>query len=149
MLSRTEYLELDKKIAPKSKEGRTLFLAFVVGGVICMIGQGVSDLFKLVIPAADEKLLGEITSTVMIFLGAILTGFGIYDKIGKHAGAGSIVPITGFANSVVSPAMEYRSEGVVFGVMCKMFVIAGPIIVSGVASSILVGLIYWFVGALA
>ncbi len=149
MLSKTEYLELDKKIAPKSKEGRTLFFAFVVGGVICMIGQGVSDLFKLVIPAADEKLLGEITSTVMIFLGAILTGFGIYDKIGKHAGAGSIVPITGFANSVVSPAMEYRSEGVVFGVMCKMFVIAGPIIVSGVASSILVGLIYWFVGVAA
>lgn len=149
MLSKTEYLELDKKIAPKSKEGRTLFFAFVVGGVICMIGQGVSDLFKLVIPAADEKLLGEITSTVMIFLGAILTGFGIYDKIGKHAGAGSIVPITGFANSVVSPAMEYRSEGMVFGVMCKMFVIAGPIIVSGVASSILVGLIYWFVGVAA
>ena len=149
MLSRTEYLELDKRIAPKSKEGRTLFLAFVVGGFICMIGQGVSDLFKLLIPSADEKLLGEITSTVMIFLGAILTGFGIYDKIGKHAGAGSIVPITGFANSVVSPAMEYRSEGVVFGVMCKMFVVAGPIIVSGVASSILVGLIYWFVGVLA
>lgn len=149
MLSRTEYLELDKRIAPKSKEGRTLFLAFVVGGFICMIGQGVSDLFKLLIPSVDEKLLGEITSTVMIFLGAILTGFGIYDKIGKHAGAGSIVPITGFANSVVSPAMEYRSEGVVFGVMCKMFVIAGPIIVSGVASSILVGLIYWFVGVLA
>ena len=148
MLGKTEYLELDKKLAPKSKEGRTLFLAFVVGGLICVIGQGVSDLFKLAIPAADEKLLGQITSTVMIFLGAALTGFGIYDRIGKHAGAGSIVPITGFANSVVSPAMEYRSEGVVFGVMCKMFVIAGPIIVSGVSSSIAVGLIYWLVGLL-
>lgn len=148
MLGKTEYLELDKKLAPKSKEGRTLFLAFVVGGLICVIGQGVSDLFKLAIPSADEKLLGQITSTVMIFLGAALTGFGIYDRIGKHAGAGSIVPITGFANSVVSPAMEYRSEGVVFGVMCKMFVIAGPIIVSGVSSSIAVGLIYWLVGLL-
>ena len=146
MLGKTEYLELDNKLAPKSKEGRTLLLAFVVGGLICVIGQGVSDLFKLAIPSADEKLLGQITSTVMIFLGAALTGFGIYDRIGKHAGAGSIVPITGFANSVVSPAMEYRSEGVVFGVMCKMFVIAGPIIVSGVSSSILVGLVYWFVG---
>lgn len=148
MLGKTEYLELDNKLAPKSKEGRTLLLAFVVGGLICVIGQGVSDLFKLAIPSADEKLLGQITSTVMIFLGAALTGFGIYDRIGKHAGAGSIVPITGFANSVVSPAMEYRSEGVVFGVMCKMFVIAGPIIVSGVSSSIAVGLIYWLVGLL-
>ena len=148
MLGKTEYLELDKKLAPKSKEGRTLVLAFVVGGLICVIGQGVSDLFKLAIPSADEELLGQITATVMIFLGAALTGFGIYDRIGKHAGAGSIVPITGFANSVVSPAMEYRSEGVVFGVMCKMFVIAGPIIVSGVSSSIAVGLIYWLVGLL-
>ena len=113
-----------------------------------MIGQGVWDLFKLAVPAADEKLLGEITSTVMIFLGATLTGFGVYDRIGKYAGAGSIVPITGFANSVVSPAMEFRSEGVVFGVMCKMFVIAGPIIVSGVSASIGVGLIYWLVGVL-
>lgn len=148
MLSRTEYLELDKKLAPKSKEWRTLFIAFLVGGMICMIGQGVWDLFKLAVPAADEKLLGEITSTVMIFLGATLTGFGVYDRIGKYAGAGSIVPITGFANSVVSPAMEFRSEGVVFGVMCKMFVIAGPIIVSGVSASIGVGLIYWLVGIL-
>lgn len=148
MLSRTEYLKLDKKIAPKSKEGQTLFLAFVVGGLICMIGQGVNDLFKHAIPSADEKLLGEITSTVMIFLGAALTGFGLYDRIGKFAGAGSIVPITGFANSVVSPAMEYRCEGVVFGVMCKMFVVAGPIIVSGVSSSIVVGLIYWIIGLL-
>ena len=148
MLGKTEYLQLDKKLAPKSKEGQTLFLAFVVGGLICVIGHAVSDLFKLAIPSADEKVLGQITSTVMIFLGATLTGFGIYDRIGKYAGAGSIVPITGFANSVVSPAMEYRSEGVVFGVMCKMFVIAGPIIVSGVTSSIAVGLIYWFVGLL-
>ena len=141
-------MELDKRIAPKSKESRTLFLAFVVGGFICMIGQGVSDLFKLLIPSVDEKLLGEITSTVMIFLGAILTGFGIYDKIGKHAGAGSIVPITGFANSVVSPAMEYRSEGMIFGVMCKMFVVAGPIIVSGIASSVAVGFVYRLIGAI-
>ena len=146
MLSKTEYLELDKKNAPKSKEGRTLFLAFVVGGLICVLGQGVGDLLKLGLPDADEKMIGEITSTVMIFLGAFLTGLGLYDRIGKYAGAGSIIPITGFANSVVSPAMEYRSEGVVFGVMCKMFVIAGPIIVSGVSASIFVGLIYYFVG---
>ena len=149
MLSRNDYIELDKKSSPKSKEAKTLLLAFFVGGLICLIGQGISDLFKLAFPNIEEKMLGEITSTAMIFLGALLTGFGIYDQIGKHAGAGSIVPITGFANSVVSPAMEFRSEGVVFGVMCKMFVIAGPIIVSGITASVAVGLIYWFVGILA
>lgn len=148
MLTKREYQELDKKIAPKSKEGQTLFLAFVVGGIICTIGQGISDLFKLLLTETDEKTIGALTSTAMIFLGALLTGFGIYDRIGKYAGGGSIIPITGFANSVVSPAMEYRSEGMVFGVMCKMFVIAGPIIVSGVTASIGVGLIYWFIEVL-
>ena len=148
MLSKTQYLELDKRIAPKSKEGQTLWIACLVGGAICMIGQGISDVFSLILPNADEKVIGQITSTVMIFLGALLTGIGVYDRIGKYAGGGSIIPITGFANSVVSPAMEYRSEGVVFGVMCKMFVIAGPIIVSGVTAAIGVGLIYWFIGVL-
>lgn len=148
MITRTEYNELNAKLAPKSKEGRTLLFAFLVGGLICMIGQGVSDLFKLLIPQGDEKVIGQLTSIAMIFLGALLTGFGIYDRIGKYAGGGSIIPITGFANSVVSPAMEYRSEGMVFGVMCKMFVIAGPIIVSGIASSVAVGCVYWLIGAL-
>lgn len=148
MISRTQYVELDKKLAPKSKEWQTLIFAFLVGGLICSIGQGVADLFKLMMPSGDEKLVGSVTSAVMIFLGALLTGFGVYDRIGKYAGGGSIIPITGFANSVVSPAMEYRSEGVVFGVMCKMFVIAGPIIVSGITASIGVGLIYWMIGVL-
>ena len=148
MISRTEYNELNAKLAPKSKEGRTLLFAFLVGGLICMIGQGFSDLFKLLLPKSDEKVIGQLTSTAMIFLGALLTGFGIYDRIGKYAGGGSIIPITGFANSVVSPAMEYRSEGMIFGVMCKMFVIAGPIIVSGVASSVAVGLVYRLIGAI-
>ncbi len=146
MLSRTEYVELDKKMAPKSKEWSTLVCAFLVGGFICCIGQAVSDVFKLCVPTASEKLTSQFTSTVMIFIGAFLTGIGIYDNIGKHAGAGSIIPITGFANSVVSPAMEFRSEGMVFGVMCKMFVIAGPIIVSGVTSSVGVGIVYWIIG---
>ena len=143
MLSRTEFIELDKKNAPKSKEWRTLFLAFLVGGAICSVGQAAADIFKLCVPSASEKLVSQFSSTVMIFIGAFLTGLGVYDRIGKHAGAGSIIPITGFANSVVSPAMEFRSEGMVFGVMCKMFVIAGPIIVSGITSSVAVGLIYW------
>ena len=148
MLSRTEYNALNEKLSPKTREGRTLLFAFLVGGLICMIGQGVSDLLKMLLPSAEEKIIGQITSTVMIFLGALLTGIGIYDRIGKYAGGGSIIPITGFANSVVSPAMEYRSEGMVFGVMCKMFVIAGPIIVSGIASSVAVGFVYWLIGVL-
>ena len=148
MLSRNEYLKMNDDLAPKSKELPTLFLAFLVGGIICMIGQGVGDIFKLIVPTADEKLVGQVTSSVMIFLGAFLTGIGVYDNIGRFAGAGSIIPITGFANSVVSPAMEYRSEGVVFGVMCKMFVIAGPIIVSGITASVAVGLIYWIIGVI-
>ena len=148
MIGRTEYNDLNAKLAPKSKEGRTLLFAFLVGGLICMIGQGASDLFKTILPTAEEKVIGQLTSTAMIFLGALLTGFGVYDRIGKYAGGGSIIPITGFANSVVSPAMEYRSEGMVFGVMCKMFVIAGPIIVSGIASSVAVGFVYWLIGVI-
>lgn len=143
MLSRTEFVELDKKLAPKSKEWTTLAFAFVVGGAICCLGQAVADIFKYCVPTASEKLVSQFASTIMIFIGAFLTGLGVYDNLGKHAGAGSIIPITGFANSVVSPAMEYRSEGMVFGVMCKMFVIAGPIIVSGVTASVGVGLVYW------
>ena len=148
MLSRNEYLKLNEDISPKSKELPTLLFAFLIGGIICMIGQGVGDIFKLIVPLADDKLVGQVTSAVMIFIGSFLTGIGVYDNIGRIAGAGSIIPITGFANSVVSPAMEYRSEGVIFGVMCKMFVIAGPIIVSGVSASIAVGLIYWIIGVL-
>ncbi len=146
MLSRTEYSELVKSSAPKSKEMQTLFIAFLVGGFICCVGQAVADIFKAVIPEISEKDLGAVTSAIMIFIGALLTGLGIYDNIGKHAGAGSIIPITGFANSIVSPAMEFRKEGVVFGVMCKMFTIAGPIIVSGVVASIVVGIVYWIIG---
>ena len=148
MLSRNEYLKLNEDISPKSKELPTLLFAFLIGGIICMIGQGVGDIFKLIVPVADDKLVGQVTSAVMIFIGSFLTGIGVYDNIGRIAGAGSIIPITGFANSVVSPPMEYRSEGVIFGVMCKMFVIAGPIIVSGVTASIAVGLIYWIIGVL-
>jgi len=146
MLSRSEYIKLDQKLSPKSKEIQTLIFAFLVGGLICCIGQAIADLVKMGMPNAEEKVIAQIDSVAMIFLGSFLTGLGLYDNIGKYAGAGSIIPITGFANSVVSPAMEYRSEGVVFGVMCKMFVIAGPIIVSGVTASIGIGLIYWFVG---
>ena len=146
MINKKEYGELVKRKTPKSREIKTLVLAFLVGGTICCLGQGISDIISnFWIKNIGEKSLSALTSGFMIILGAILTGFGVYDKIGKYAGAGSIVPITGFANSIVSPAMEFNREGIVFGVMSKMFVIAGPIIVSGVVASILVGIIYWVV----
>lgn len=145
MISNKEYQERVKRESPKSREIRTLILAFVIGGTICCIGEAVGDILKLIIPSIGPITTGQLTSCIMIFLGSLLTGIGVYDEIGKVAGAGSIVPITGFANSIVSPAMEYNREGYVLGVMSRMFVVAGPIIVSGVLSSIAVGLIYWIV----
>lgn len=145
MIDKKAYAELVKQKAPKSREIKTLFLAFLIGGTICCIGEAVGDILKLIIPEIGPQTEGQLTSCIMIFLGSLLTGLGVYDKIGKVAGAGSIVPITGFANSVVSPAMEYNREGVVLGVMSRMFVVAGPIIVSGVLSSILVGFVYWII----
>lgn len=146
MLDKKQYGELVKEKAPKSREVKTLVLAFVVGGIICCIGEAVGDILKLIIPKLGIQTEAQLTSCVMIFLGSLLTGIGVYDKIGKYAGAGSIVPITGFANSIVSPAMEYNREGIVLGVMSKMFVVAGPIIVSGVTASIFVGFVYWIIG---
>lgn len=139
------YLQYVSNVTPKTKQMKRLSSAFLVGGLICIIGQGVSDIVKAIAPALPVESVGAITSAVMIFLGALLTGIGIYDRIGGFAGAGSIVPITGFANSVVSPAIEYRSEGFVYGVAAKMFSIAGPIIVNGVTLSVVVGIIYYLI----
>ena len=136
------YLEYVKSISPKTNEHKTLIRAFAVGGLICCIGQGLRYFFQYAV-GLDGDELASYVSMVMIFLGAFLTGLGVYDRIGKFAGGGSIVPITGFANSVVSPAIEFKTEGYVYGVAAKMFVIAGPIIVFGIASSVLVGLVFY------
>ena len=144
MIERKEYQEYVKKNSPKSPMIRTLIAAFWVGGIICCIGEGVGDAIKAVFQSISDKEIATWESCVMIFLGSLLTAVGLYDKIGHFAGAGSIVPITGFANSIVSPAMEFNREGVFFGVCAKMFVIAGPIIVFGTVASFVVGLIYWF-----
>ena len=134
------YAQLVERLAPKSNFAQGLFRAFWVGGVICMIGQGISDVFCLGLKWGAQACATG-TSICLVFLSALLTGIGVYDKIGKYAGAGSIVPITGFANSVVSPAMEFRREGLVMGVGAKLFTLAGPVLVYGICSSILVGLI--------
>lgn len=136
------YLNYVSAVSPRTNEARSLFRSFWVGGLICCIGQSIRFFFEYAVGLSGDELAGYV-SAVLIFLGAILTGFGVYDRIGKYAGGGSIVPITGFANSVVSPAMEFKTEGFVYGVAAKMFVIAGPIIVFGVASSVLVGIVYY------
>ena len=136
------YLNYVKTISPKTNEKRSIFRAFWVGGFICMIGEGLKLLLSNITNLSKDDVSSYV-SFILIFIGAFLTGLGVYDRIGKYAGGGSIVPITGFANSVVSPAMEFKTEGFIYGVAAKMFVIAGPIIVFGVLSSVLVGLIYF------
>lgn len=139
------YLEYVSGISPKTNETRSLFHAFWVGGVICLVGQFIRFMLEYLLGLYGDELAGT-TSVVLIFLGSLLTGLGVYDRIGKYAGGGSIVPITGFANSVVSPAMEFKSEGYIYGLAAKMFVIAGPIIVFGVIGSVAVGLVYYIAG---
>ena len=141
MTDKAEYREYVKKNAPGSPMWRSLFAAFVVGGLICCVGEGVHDAIEALFPGLSEDAVGSRTTVVMIFFGAFFTAVGLYDRLGRVAGGGSIIPITGFANSVVSPALEYNREGVFFGVCAKMFVIAGPIIVFGVVSGIVVGVI--------
>lgn len=145
MIEREKYQEYVKQNSPKSPMMRTLIAAFIVGGLICCIGEGIGDIIKLIFADMDEKRIAIWESCIMIFLGSLFTALGLYDKLGHFAGGGSIIPITGFANSVVSPAMEYNREGVFFGICAKMFVIAGPIIVFGIVASFLVGLIGYFV----
>lgn len=136
-----KYEKIVKKNQPKPNRKKHIILSFVVGGLICVIGEFFNNYFtKLGFSLLEAS---NATSIVLVFLGSFLTGLGLYDSIGKHAGAGSIVPITGFANSIVSSAMEFKSEGYIFGVAAKMFTIAGPVIVYGVCSSTIVGFIYF------
>lgn len=146
MMNKEDYKKHVTKTCPKTKEWRTMILAFIVGGTICMIGEGFNDLYTEVIPKFNSQQVSTLVTITMIFLGSLFTGIGLYDKLGRHAGAGSVIPITGFANSVVSPAVEFNREGLFFGVMSNMFVVAGPVIVSGVVWSVLVGVIYFIVG---
>lgn len=125
---------------PRSKTFSQCVRAFVAGGLICCIGQAVRAFGETTLQL-DQDGVAALTAIVMVFLGATLTGLGVYDKIGTWAGAGSIVPITGFANSIVSPAMEFKREGLILGTAAKMFTIAGPVLVYGVGASVIVGLI--------
>ena len=140
-MTNEEYSKYVDSLAPKSKIWKNMFNAFWIGGLICTLGQFLLNTFQKA--GLDEKLSGTATSICLILLSALLTAFAVYDDIAKHAGAGTLVPITGFANSIVAPAVEFKTEGFILGVGAKMFTIAGPVIVYGVSASVVYGLIYW------
>lgn len=137
------YIAYVHSFDPPTKHFKNCFRAFLVGGLICCIGQFFRYIFENVFNLTGDELAGWV-SVALIFLGTLLTGLGVYDRIGRNAGAGSIVPITGFANSVASPAIEFKTEGMVYGMAAKMFIVAGPIIVFGVLAGTLVGILYLF-----
>ena len=135
------YKQLVQRMSPNSDMGRGLLRAFWVGGVICALGQFLQEAGKMWL-GMNNTAAGTFCSTVLVFLTALLTGIGVWDKIGQYAGAGAFVPITGFANAMVSPALEFRREGLVLGLGAKLFTIAGPVLVWGVSASVIVGIIY-------
>ena len=143
IMNNNEYSSLTKKMSPPSPKIKDFIWAYCVGGFICVIGQLFTELYKSF--EWDEKVVKMAVPVTLIFIAALLTGLKIFDKIAKKAGAGTLVPITGFANAVVSPAIEFKSEGFVLGVGAKMFTIAGPVIVYGTVASVVYGVIYWII----
>jgi len=140
--TKEEYKKYVEQKSPDSPLLKNMLFAFLIGGAICVIGQGIGDFYERVLNMETETVRALVPIT-LIFLGALATGLNIYDDIAKFAGAGTLVPITGFANSIVAPAMEFKKEGYVLGLAAKMFVIAGPVLVYGIVTSIIGGLIYY------
>jgi stage V sporulation protein AC len=140
-VSKKQYNKIVEQNTKNSPVFKNTLLAFIIGGGICVVGQFILNVFKSYGFATDAAAAG--TSILMIFLGALFTGLGLYDKLAKYGGAGTLVPITGFANAIVSPAMEFKSEGFVLGMSAKMFAIAGPVLVFGIVSSVVYGLILY------
>ena len=142
------YSQLVDRLSPKSKMGQGLVRAFLVGGIICALGQGFIEiglrLLDMTVSAAST-----FGSVMIVLITAVLTGVGVFDKIGQYGGAGAFVPISGFANAMVSPAMEFTREGLVLGLGGKLFSIAGPVLVWGVSTSVVFGVIYWAIGLFA
>lgn len=142
-MSNQEYISYVNEKSPKSKLGINCLKAFIIGGLICTIGQCFLNLYKYL--GADKETASTLVTVTMVFLGSILTGLNIYPKIAKHGGAGTLVPVTGFANAVAAPALEAKTEGYVLGVGAKIFTIAGPVILFGTLSSVICGIIYFFI----
>lgn len=143
MVTKKEYSEMSKKASPDSRSWVNVPVAFLIGGAICTIGEILLNIFTAM--GLEKEAAGAWASICLIFLSALLTGLGIYEKLAKHAGAGTLVPITGFANAVVSSAIESKTEGFILGVGAKIFTIAGPVILYGTAVSVVYGIIYYFV----
>ena len=144
-MTEKEYQKRVKELIPRSQTGLMCLKAFGVGGLICCLGQLISDLGRMWL-ALDKEQAGALCSLSLIFLAGLLTALGVFDRIASFAGAGTVVPITGFANSIVSPAMEFRSEGLVTGTAAKLFQIAGPVLVYGIGSSVVYGIILFLIG---
>lgn len=145
-VSPNEYKKMSDKAVPPTNELRNLCGAFLIGGAICTIGQALTDIYKAA--GVGSLAASTLCSVSLIFISAVLTALGVYDKIAKFGGGGTLVPITGFANAVVSSAMEFKTEGFVLGVGIKMFSIAGPVIVYGVSTSVVYGIVYWILSTL-
>lgn len=142
-MTEKQYGELVQRMSPRSPMGRDCFNAFWIGGLICVLGQGFLNAFAAL--GLPKDAAATATSICLVSLSALLTGLSVYDDIAKHAGAGTLVPITGFANAIAAPAVEFKTEGFILGVGAKLFTIAGPVIVYGLAASVVYGLIYWLV----
>ena len=136
-----EYQEYVAKKAKKSPLLKDTALAFLIGGAICVLGQGITELWTAA--GLDKEAAGTATSVSLVFLSVLLTGLNLYNKVARFGGAGTLVPITGFANAVSSPAIDFKAEGIVTGMAAKMFVVAGPVIVFGTVASVVYGIIYW------
>lgn len=140
-VTKNEYSEMSKNASPGSPSFKNISLAFLSGGLICSFGEFLTFLYKSM--GLDLKNSRNLVSVTLVFLGALFTALKVYDNIAKHAGAGTLVPITGFANSIVAPAIEFKSEGHVTGIGAKMFIIAGPVLVFGITASVIYGAIMW------
>ncbi|MCC8091138.1 MAG: stage V sporulation protein AC [Oscillospiraceae bacterium] len=143
-MTNEEYAAYIKQKMPRSPLWKDMALAFVIGGAICCVGQGLTDTFSAL--GASEEDAGTWTSIALVFLGALLTGLGVYDRLAVCGGAGTLVPITGFADAVVSPALEFKTEGFIAGMAAKIFTIAGPVIVFGISASVIYGAILMLFG---
>ena len=146
-MDKKTYSRLVEAHAPRSPLLRNCTLAFLTGGLICTLGQGLNDLYKNICDFSREDA-GTLTSITLIFIAALLSGIGWFDRIAKYAGAGTLVPITGFANSVVSPAIDSRAEGMILGVGAKIFSISGPVLLYGTLAGVIYGFLLWLIGIL-
>ena len=140
-MTEKQYDALVKELSPPSPLGKDCLIAFLVGGAICCLGQVFLNWYSSL--GLDKDMAGTAASMSLVALSALFTGLSLYDDLAKHAGAGTLVPITGFANSIAAPAVEFKTEGFVLGVGAKMFTIAGPVLVYGTAASVVYGFIYW------